>query len=302
MENNFESRKPIWHSLGVNVSSARTVEEALDMAELNWQVYQRRVFTDNGLEVVGHRANIRDRDNKVLGIVSDKYTIVQNHDAFSFANDLLDSGVRFERAGEIQGGKGVWLLLKIPERYQMGGSWIDPYIVLFNTHDGSSSMKIAVTPIRVLCSNTLNLAVNKASRTWSSKHSIGIKDRMDEARDTLLRVDKYMDHLNETINELSDINWAREMMKILESKAFNEIKQESQIDVHKDRMYIPSRDFEKLFLKHYYPERMNINEICKELFALGILYVTEAKGYTCKYQGAHHYAINILKMKLLCGK
>jgi len=96
-------------------------------------------------------------------------------------------------------------------------------------------------------------------------------------------------------------NWAEELFKIIESKAFHDVSQEDQIDLQKGMMYIPSRCFEKIILLYYYPERLNINEICRELFALGVLHVTESKGYTCKYNGKHHYVINTLRLELLCG-
>lgn len=94
-------------------------------------------------------------------------------------------------------------------------------------------------------------------------------------------------------------NWAQELKRILESNAFQVVLEESEIVSKGDLLYIPSRSFDKMILLYYYPEKMNITKICEELFTLGILHVTESKGYTSKYNGKHHYVINRARMKLL---
>ena len=111
--------------------------------------------------------NLRDIDNAALGIVSDRYKVVQNEDAFRFTDDLLGEGVSYETAGSLQGGRKVWMLAKMPHRYIIAGDEIAPYLVVMNSHDGSSGIKVAMTPIRVVCQNTLNLALNSAKRIWT---------------------------------------------------------------------------------------------------------------------------------------
>ena len=100
---------------------------------------------------------MRDKDRKVLGVVSDRYKIVQNEEAFAFTDTLLGEGVRYETAGSLQGGKKVWMLAHLPHEYIISGERISPYLVFFNSHDGSGAIKAAITPIRVVCQNTLNL-------------------------------------------------------------------------------------------------------------------------------------------------
>ena len=108
--------------------------------------------------IEGYKANVRNTDQNVLGIVTDRYKVVQNDEAFKFTDDLLGAGVRYETAGSLQDGKRIWLLAKLPQEYIIGGEQISPYLVFTNTHDGSGAIKVAVTPVRVVCSNTLNLA------------------------------------------------------------------------------------------------------------------------------------------------
>ena len=81
-------------------------------------------------------------------------------------DDLLGAGVSYETAGSLQGGRKVWLLARMPHRYIIAGDEIAPYLVVMNSHDGSSGIKVAMTPIRVVCQNTLNLALDSAKRIW----------------------------------------------------------------------------------------------------------------------------------------
>ena len=102
-----------------------------------------------------------------MGVVSDRYRIVQNEEAFQFTDDLLGEGVTYETAGSLQGGKKVWMLAKLPEKYIIAGDEVTPYLVFFHSHDGSSGVKVAMTPVRVVCQNTLNLALGTAKRIWT---------------------------------------------------------------------------------------------------------------------------------------
>ena len=164
-------RETTWHGLGVRVEEAPTSQEALEVAGLSWIVTQQPVYTTGRLIIANYKDNIRSRDNCVLRVVSDRYQIVQNEEAFTFTDDLIGSGVRYETAGALQGGRKVWLFGKLPERYIIAGKRIEPYLVFSNSHDGSTGIKIALTPVRVVCQNTLNLALNTARRSWSAKHT-----------------------------------------------------------------------------------------------------------------------------------
>lgn len=202
VESMFYVRKAPWHGLGARVDTALTSKEALISAELDWKVLQADVFTASGEKVPGYKANIRDMDRSVLGIVGDRYKIVQNEEAFAFTDALLGEGVRYETAGSLSGGRIVWMLAKLPERYIIAGDAIEPYLVFSNTHDGSGAIRVAMTPIRVVCQNTLNLALKSANRVWSARHTGNVMNRMDEARETLQLANVYMAEFGKSINEL----------------------------------------------------------------------------------------------------
>ena len=205
VETMFYTREKPWHGLGTMVSKSPNSKDALIYAGLNWHVLQKDVYTEDGKFVEGFKANVRNTDNTTLGIVSDRYKVVQNEEAFQFTDDLLGEGVTYETAGSLQNGKKVWMLAKMPHRYFVAGEEITPYLVIMNSHDGSSGIKVAMTPIRVVCQNTLNLALNNAKRIWTTKHTENVMSRVHEARETLLLAENYMSELGRGIDELSKI-------------------------------------------------------------------------------------------------
>ena len=202
VERMFYVRETPWHGLGTKVMEAPASEEALKIAGLDWKVLQEPIYTMGKEKIEGFKVNVRDTDRRVLGVVSDRYKIVQNQEAFSFTDELLGEGVRYETAGSLQNGRKVWLLARMPHEYIISGERITPYLVFFNSHDGSGAIKAALTPIRVVCQNTLNLALSTAKRSWSMIHTGNIQGKIQEARDTLFLAEKYMDSLGKEFESL----------------------------------------------------------------------------------------------------
>jgi phage/plasmid-like protein (TIGR03299 family) len=213
VESMFYTREAPWHGLGERVDEALNSSEALKLAGLDWKVIQRPVFTDDDVEIAGYKANVRSRDGKVLGIVSDRYKVVQNNEAFQFTDALIGNGVRYETAGSLQGGKRVWMLAHLPDTYKICGDEVKSYILFSNSHDGSGAIRVAVTPIRVVCQNTLNLALSDAYRIWSTMHVGDMNQKLDEARKTLLYAEQYMHKLTIEGERLSRISLTDKKVK-----------------------------------------------------------------------------------------
>ncbi len=206
MENrniNYAERQPVWNGLGTDVSDCSSVDEVLAQSGLDFRVHQSNVVTDERFPVPlpGFRANIRD-DGTPLGIVSTRYRVVQNTEAFSFLDELADEGMKFERAGGLQNGRKVFVLARMPDRYLIAGESVAPYIVFINSHDGSGSVKVLMTPVRMICLNMLNLAVRNAARTWSAVHSGDFLSKLADAKNTLTYARQYMRGLGETVDQL----------------------------------------------------------------------------------------------------
>ena len=202
VESMFYVRETPWHGLGTRVIEAPTSKEALIAAGLDWRVRQEPIYTGTEELIDGYRANVRETDRKVLGVVTERYKVIQNEEAFAFTDALLGEGVRYETAGSLQGGRKVWVLAHMPHEYIISGERISPYLLFSNTHDGSGAVKVALTPIRVVCNNTLNLALSTAKRCWSTIHTGDIQNKMQEAKNTLLLAETYMDSLGRELENL----------------------------------------------------------------------------------------------------
>ena len=111
----------------------------------------------------GFKTNVREDTGDVLGIVSDEYEVVDNAEAFRFLGELISSDMRFETAGSLWDGRRVWVLARLPEYVELGGELAATYVYVANSHDNSMAVTAAVTPIRIVCANTLSAAVRQPS-------------------------------------------------------------------------------------------------------------------------------------------
>jgi len=203
MEN--QSRQLAWSAFGKPLENATTSAEALEQAGLLWNVAQSPVqwtTADGTLHTNDTQlCNYRDDTGALLGVVSKRYQVVQNAEAFAFMDCLTEEGVQSERVGVAKGGRLVWLLAKMPEQRILQDAYA-PYLLITNGHDGGSPVNVCMTPIRVACSNTVNLAISKASHRWSFSHTLNVMHRMDEAKQTLGFAKSYMTRLGEVAEEL----------------------------------------------------------------------------------------------------
>ncbi len=205
VESMFSTREVPWHGLGKVVEEAPDSREAIKLAGLNWQVTQEPVYVGNPpmmqQRAENYVANVRNDNRYILGVVTNRYQIVQNHEAFAFTDDLLGQGVTYETAGSLKNGQKIWLLARAPEEKILGDTVV-PYLCFMNTHDGSGAVRVLLTPIRVVCNNTLNVALNTAQRSWSAKHVGNLDDKIEDARETLELTKNYMEELNEAASSL----------------------------------------------------------------------------------------------------
>lgn len=238
-----------WHGLGEIIKEAPTSEEAIKIAGLDWDVIPRPIYDELGRELEGYKVNVRSTDNQILGIVTDRYRIVQNSEAFAFTDALLGEGVTYETAGSLASGKRVWMLAKM-EGTLLAEENIDPYLVFTNAHDGSGAVRVAITPIRVVCQNTLNLALRDASRHWSCAHKGNIQSKLEDARYTLESADRYMKALEEEFGELKlkkvTDKQVKEMTDKLLEIEFNDlfVKATKQTNIVDFRDFLKQQKFE----------------------------------------------------------
>ena len=212
-------REKPWHGLGTRVEEAPTSTDALRMAGLDWSVVQWNIQVCGGAKIKNYKANVRDSDGTVLGVVSDRYKIVQNAEAFEFTDSLIGGEVRYETAGSLNGGRKIWLLARLPET-EIAGDKTEPYICFTNTHDGSGAIRVCMTPIRIVCNNTLNLALGSARRAWSVRHTGDMASKMHEARVCLEMASAYMNDLSPTADRLANTTVTRDRLREILDEMF----------------------------------------------------------------------------------
>ena len=204
-------RRPSFTTLGTETKGARTAEEALKEAQLDWGVYK----TDEPVNVMIPRSELNKEELRIfakdkfmtyrynpitnepesLGVVGSRYTPVQNLEAFSLLNNIADdSGAVFDSAGSLDGGKKVFMTMKLPEGIQVGGvDKVDMYLLAWNAHDGSSSFSIHVTPIRLWCQNQIRMIMRTAESSYTLRHTPRVNGKVIAAREALGLTFKYVE-------------------------------------------------------------------------------------------------------------
>ena len=208
----FSNREVAWHKLGVVTDGAQTSGDALKIAQLDSlvKVSENPVGTEiDGKFVTFDKKFLTYREHPkkgttALGVVGNRYTPIQNSEAFDFLNVLADeSGAVFETAGSLGNGERVFMTMKFPESMMLGGQdLVDNYIMAVNSHDGTTAFTVAVTPIRAVCTNTVRLALDRAKSKISLRHTINATQKVQQARDTLNIVWKYQEEFQHEVESL----------------------------------------------------------------------------------------------------
>jgi phage/plasmid-like protein (TIGR03299 family) len=193
-ESGFFVAQAAWHGLGTVLEKAPTTKEAIVQAGLDWQVIEEPVYQVAGeqSEATLCKKLVRDCDRRVLGTVNYDYVPLQNQDAFRWFDPLLaNGGVELEAAGSLQQGRRIWVLATIvkTEAAIVPGDWVRPYLLLHNSHDGSTAVWIQFTPFRVVCWNTLSGAAHhRFGDLWQKKaicipHTLDLKVQLARIQD-----------------------------------------------------------------------------------------------------------------------
>lgn len=201
-------RQPAWHGLGTVVQDTATSASALLKAQLSWNVAQSPILWTDADGILrtddSYMCNYREDTGALLGIVGRNYTVVQNADAFAFTDHLIGEGVQYEFVGSNRGGKRAWILAKMPERTILHDAYA-PYLLFSNGHDGRTAINVSMTPVRVACWNTMNIALARARQRWSFSHTTNVISRLAQARETLALADIYMTTLEAHVEQLVSI-------------------------------------------------------------------------------------------------
>ena len=190
----FYVKEVPWHGIGTKLEKPATAAEAIAAARLDYKIESKSIHTEDGVLIDGKKATVRVDTQKPLGIVGDRYQIIQNVEAFSFFDVVVGEGQAiYHTAGALGSGERIWILAKLPENMMIAREdVVEKYLVLMNSHDGSTSLRMYFTPVRVVCQNTLTASLKDARDGISIRHIGDVKSKIDEARRALrIAVDYY---------------------------------------------------------------------------------------------------------------
>lgn len=231
-----ESRRNVWEYPGAaEVTKAKNVDEALKTAGMDWNVEQEPLLNPRTGKATPYVTNFRGDNDEMLGVVGKTYRPVQNREAFEFLDNLAPMGITFERIGMSTKGNRVWMCVKLNDMEILGDT-VENYIVLANYHDGSGSLKAAMSPSRQWCHNCLPWIFNKAQRVYTIRHTSSAQAKMKEAETVFNIAGRYMAALEADAAELSKIkiseakfdNLSEELFPITEEDTITRIDRQEQ--------------------------------------------------------------------------
>lgn len=226
-------REPAWHGLGTVFTEEKTTAEMLEAANLsNWNVrledmpIPSHLTSDKEYQYVVRTNPTDNTQTDVLGIVGERYHTLQNEDLFSFGDNILDGGGRWETAGSIKGGRVVFGALALERETVLDPTGVadkvKTYLLINTSHDGSIAIQASITPVRVVCANTLNLALggvgrkkNGVKQSFKIRHTQTANGKVQIARETLGLANTYMDAF--------DVMAKAMIEKEVNAKVFNDI-------------------------------------------------------------------------------
>jgi phage/plasmid-like protein (TIGR03299 family) len=227
-------REPAWHNLGTVFTEEKTTAEMLQAASLDkWNVrledmpIPSHLTSDKDYQYVVRTNPTDNSQTDVLGVVGERYHVLQNEDLFSFGDNILDGGGRWETAGSLKGGRVVFGSLALERETILDPNGVadkvKTYLLINTSHDGSIAIQASITPVRVVCANTLNLALGNIGRkknkgikqSFKIRHTQTANGKVQIARETLGLANAYMDEF--------DIMAKAMIEKEVSAKDFNDI-------------------------------------------------------------------------------
>lgn len=201
----YVDRTTTWHSIGKSVEECKDLESVLTASGLDYTVEKKPVFTEvesQQLIIPNRFVTMRDTDNHPYDVVSDKFEVIQNREAFDFVN-YMGEDLQFRKAGETENGM-VYIIGALPEVSILGDSFI-PHVIFRNGFSGKVKISAAICPLRMVCQNQFNFAFKNTQNTVTIRHVRNAHDKLEEAREVLKVSADYMQELNAMAEQYAGI-------------------------------------------------------------------------------------------------
>jgi phage/plasmid-like protein (TIGR03299 family) len=248
VESLFSAREIPWHGLGVITDDVLTAADAIKTAGLDWAVRKKQLFTADDAPVPPIRVQAKNgkwvdvpagefikaekvfdkfavqrlSDGAHLGCgLGPDYETFQNVEAFDLFDAVVDDGsAKYETAGALFDGKVVFILARLDRDITVAGDKMVPYLLLLTSHDGSTALRMLTTPVRVVCANTMRMALGKHETSWSVRHTQNMKGRVQEVRNALQLSWKYYDEFEAEVERLMNQPVADKQVEDILGKVF----------------------------------------------------------------------------------
>lgn len=252
---NFDSRKTYFDSVGEKIQDAQNLEQAIKIAGLDFNVVKEKLYVQKPLRVVSDSfATIREDTKEVLGIVGKNYNILQNKEAFDFLDDLIVGGAKFETAGTFKKNTASSFITCSTETIKILDDDIAPYILFTNSFDGTGSIRVMLTPVRLFCSNCIARANKAAINKICIRHSNNMKAKLEVSREILLQNTKYLEALKQEAEKLAVTPFSTEAFESLARELFPIKEDASECIVIRNEAMI-----EQLLLAYNQQDLQNFN-------------------------------------------
>lgn len=239
----FSNREVPWHRLGTVTEGAQTAENALQLAQLDWEVKKADDPITTTVTLGNNKQKVISLSDKfmtyrnhpkkgvtALGVVGRDYSVIQNAEAFEFLNLLVDEyGAHFETAGSLKDGKQVFVSMKLPDSIKLAGSKdeVEMYLMATTSHDGSKAFQVAVTPIRVVCANTVAYGLQRAKAKWSIRHTTNAQQKVQQARESMGLAFAYVDEWETVANKLASEKFDTKQLDAFLKKVVHEPRKDT---------------------------------------------------------------------------
>lgn len=210
------ANSPAWHGLGMVLDHAPNSREAITVARMDRHVSMVELQTTAGHEVPGMFATVYDdKPSQILGVVSDRYQVVQNVDSFALLDSLVENGeMKYESCGALNGGANTWILARLPSVDEIAvGDDVLRYVLMSNSHDGKSALKFKLCATRVVCANTLAMAMQENGAGMTIRHKGNMTSKLDIARKFLSQFDKQFTLFRDDARKLAERRWTAQQEK-----------------------------------------------------------------------------------------
>jgi phage/plasmid-like protein (TIGR03299 family) len=217
-----------WHGLGQYVEEAMTAEQAIELGGLDYTVVKKPIQVCGGVKIPDMFATVRTDINVPLGIVGDKYEIIQNREAFSFFDTIIESGEAiYQTAGALGKGEKIFITAKLPKDIIVNGEeQINNYLLLTSGHDGRSSIQCGFTSIRVVCNNTLTAALKGLQNKVTVLHYQNAKEKLKIAAQIMGITSKYTQELDQVFNKMATVKITDAKLRLFIEEVMNPAKKQ----------------------------------------------------------------------------